>query len=239
MTNVQKTGMLIIVGVLSLISCVLGLVNQSLMKDYITIRDENSTLKHEFSLYQSETTNKQLMDVLHKKAQEQVIKKITFNWIKENAKESVSDDDINKIIDEVTRYKNWELLVAIMSVESHFDRFAMSSANARGLMQVMHSVWSDELDIDDPQDMFKIENSIYYGNHVINTYLDACNNNVSDALRKYVGGDSNYAKKVLSKYARLHIRIMIRLDEIANEGLPVSDELVEDEVVNTVVSLIN
>ena len=62
-----------------------------------------------------------------------------------------------------------DLVMAVMQVESRFDRFAVSSAGAQGLMQVM-PFWRNE--IGRPQDnLTQIETNVRYGTAILAQYL--------------------------------------------------------------------
>jgi len=54
-----------------------------------------------------------------------------------------------------------ELVLAVIEVESHFDRFAISNSGARGLMQVM-PFWLDEINLAD-KNLFKIHTNLRMG----------------------------------------------------------------------------
>lgn len=78
-----------------------------------------------------------------------------------------------------------ELVLSVMQVESNFDRFALSSAGARGLMQVM-PFWLDELDRPD-DDLFDIRTNIRFGCTILKHYLDREKGNHARALARYNG----------------------------------------------------
>ncbi len=78
-----------------------------------------------------------------------------------------------------------ELVLAVMQVESAFDRYAVSHMGAQGLMQVM-PFWKKE--IGHPRDnLFQPETNIRYGCTVLKHYLDHTNGNVQRALARYNG----------------------------------------------------
>jgi soluble lytic murein transglycosylase-like protein len=78
-----------------------------------------------------------------------------------------------------------ELVLSVIHVESNFDRFAISSAGARGLMQVM-PFWLDELDRPD-DDLFDIRTNIRFGCTILKHYLDREKGNHARALARYNG----------------------------------------------------
>lgn len=83
-----------------------------------------------------------------------------------------------------------ELVLAVIEVESNFDPFAISSAGAQGLMQVM-PFWRDE--IGKPEDnLFRIRTNLRYGCTILKYYLDKENGNLWRALARYNGDRSGY-----------------------------------------------
>lgn len=78
-----------------------------------------------------------------------------------------------------------ELVLSVIHVESNFDRFAISSAGARGLMQVM-PFWLDELSRPE-DDLFDIRTNIRFGCTILRHYLDREKGNHSRALARYNG----------------------------------------------------
>ncbi|MFP3874423.1 MAG: lytic transglycosylase domain-containing protein [Thiohalophilus sp.] len=98
---------------------------------------------------------------------------------------------------EATRAGLWpELVLAVIEVESNFDRFAISSAGAMGLMQVM-PFWLDE--IGQPGDnLFDIRTNLRMGCTILKYYLDKENGNLTPALARYNGsyGSHRYTTKI-------------------------------------------
>jgi soluble lytic murein transglycosylase-like protein len=83
-----------------------------------------------------------------------------------------------------------ELVLAVIHVESAFNRFAISSAGARGLMQVM-PFWMDE--IGRPEDnLFDLDTNLRYGCTILRFYLDKEDGNLSRALARYNGSLGQY-----------------------------------------------
>lgn len=77
------------------------------------------------------------------------------------------------------------LVLAVIDVESDFDRYAISSAGARGLMQVM-PFWKKE--IGKPSDsLFDIKTNLRYGCAILSIYLEKEKNNMTRALARYNG----------------------------------------------------
>ncbi|MDH3899878.1 MAG: lytic transglycosylase domain-containing protein [Gammaproteobacteria bacterium] len=91
-----------------------------------------------------------------------------------------------------------ELVLAIINIESNYDRFAISSAGARGLMQIM-PFWLDE--IGHPEDnLFHITTNIRFGCTILSYYLKQEDGNMYRALARYNGsvGKRWYPRKVYS-----------------------------------------
>lgn len=92
-----------------------------------------------------------------------------------------------------------ELVLAVIDIESAFDRFAVSSAGARGLMQVM-PFWLEELNRPD-DNLFDIQTNLRMGCTILRYYLDMENNEYSPALARYNGsiGKSWYPERVMGR----------------------------------------
>ena len=92
-----------------------------------------------------------------------------------------------------------ELILAVIEVESNFDRYAVSVAGALGLMQVM-PFWKDE--IGRPGDNLNhIDTNLRYGCTILKFYLDKEKGDLRRALGRYNGslGQRKYPNKVIDK----------------------------------------
>jgi len=99
-----------------------------------------------------------------------------------------------------------ELVLAVIDIESRFDRYAISRAGARGLMQVM-PFWLDELDR--PNDnLFEIDINLRMGCTILKHYMDKENGDMVQALARYNGsyGKTWYSEKVLGQLNRRWFR---------------------------------
>lgn len=88
------------------------------------------------------------------------------------------------------------LVMAVIDVESNFNPYAISSAGARGLMQVM-PFWLKE--IGKPGDsLFDIRTNLRFGCTILKHYLKKEKGNLTSALARYNGshGRYRYPKKV-------------------------------------------
>lgn len=91
-----------------------------------------------------------------------------------------------------------ELVLAVMDVESGFDRFAISSAGALGLMQIM-PFWLHELQ--QPQaNLFDIATNLRMGCTILKYYVDLEKGDMRRALARYNGslGKRKYPDKVFT-----------------------------------------
>ncbi len=90
-----------------------------------------------------------------------------------------------------------ELVLALIEVESGFDRFAISVSGARGLMQVM-PFWLDEIGLSD-QNLFKVRTNLRMGCTILRYYMDMESNDLGPALARYNGsyGRTEYPEKVV------------------------------------------
>lgn len=93
-----------------------------------------------------------------------------------------------------------ELVLAVIDVESNFDRFAISSATALGLMQVM-PFWVPELGYRDKNQLFDIETNVLLGSRILKYYLDMENDDLVKGLARYNGsvGKRWYADRVIER----------------------------------------
>ncbi len=96
-----------------------------------------------------------------------------------------------------------QLVLAVIDVESAFDPFAVSSAGAVGLMQVM-PFWPNELGLS-TRDLIDVELNVRMGTSILAYYLDRERGDYHRALGRYNGslGKRTYPDLVLG---RLHSR---------------------------------
>jgi soluble lytic murein transglycosylase-like protein len=89
-----------------------------------------------------------------------------------------------------------ELVLAVIEVESNFDQFAISTAGARGLMQVM-PFWKKMIGRPD-DNLFRMSNNLRYGCTILKYYMDKEKGNLTRALGRYNGslGKWKYPGKV-------------------------------------------
>jgi soluble lytic murein transglycosylase-like protein len=94
-----------------------------------------------------------------------------------------------------------DLVMALMEVESRFDRWAVSPAGAVGLMQVM-PFWPRQLGVSNQ--LVKIAPNIRMGCEILRYYLRVENHNWSAALARYNGsvGHNKYPALVMQRWQR-------------------------------------
>ena len=95
------------------------------------------------------------------------------------------------------------LMLGLIQVESGFRKYAISSAGARGLTQVM-PFWTGLIGDGDPKKLFNMQANIRYGCVVFRHYLDAERGDYFRALGRYNGslGRPEYPNLVLGAWKR-------------------------------------
>lgn len=92
-----------------------------------------------------------------------------------------------------------QLVLAIIHVESAFNKYAISSASARGYMQVM-PFWPELIGFG-KENLFDMRLNIRYGTLILRHYLDIEGGDYFTALGRYNGslGKAVYVDRVLDK----------------------------------------
>jgi soluble lytic murein transglycosylase-like protein len=92
-----------------------------------------------------------------------------------------------------------ELVLAVIDVESNFDRFAISRVGARGLMQIM-PFWLKEIGRPD-DNLFHLNTNLRMGCTILRYYLDVERQDLVRGLGRYNGslGRRTYADKVIER----------------------------------------
>ncbi len=95
-----------------------------------------------------------------------------------------------------------ELVLAVIEVESHFDRYALSWAGAQGIMQIM-PFWKNEIGRPD-DNLIDLETNLRYGCTILAYYLRRSNGRLAEALARYNGsyGSYRYPVKVMDAWER-------------------------------------
>lgn len=95
-----------------------------------------------------------------------------------------------------------ELILAVIEVESNFDRYAVSVAGALGLMQIM-PFWIKEIGRPD-DNLLHTTTNLRYGCTILRFYYDKENGDLRRALGRYNGslGKRKYPNKVIDKLSK-------------------------------------
>ena len=93
-----------------------------------------------------------------------------------------------------------EFVLALIEVESHFDPYAVSSAGAQGLMQVM-PFWKKEIGREQ-DNLVNTRTNLRYGCTILKYYLNRADNHWAEALARYNGsyGKLWYPKRVMDAW---------------------------------------
>lgn len=89
-----------------------------------------------------------------------------------------------------------QMVLGLIQVESGFRKYAVSSAGARGLMQIM-PFWVKQIGAPD-QDLFHLRTNLRYGCTILRHYLDIEKGDIYRALGRYNGslGQAEYPNAV-------------------------------------------
>lgn len=82
-----------------------------------------------------------------------------------------------------------DLVLSVIRGESNFRKYAISSAGARGYMQVM-PFWAG-IAGEDAADLFNVRTNLRLGCAILRSYLDKESGNISRALARYNGSVGN------------------------------------------------
>lgn len=95
-----------------------------------------------------------------------------------------------------------ELILAVIEVESNFDRYAVSVAGALGLMQIM-PFWLDEIGRPD-DNLLHTDTNLRYGCTILRFYYDKEKGDLRRALGRYNGslGKRKYPNKIIEKLSK-------------------------------------
>ena len=92
-----------------------------------------------------------------------------------------------------------ELVLAVIDIESNFNRWAISVVGARGLMQIM-PFWLKEIGTED-DNLFNIRTNLRFGCNILKHYVDREKGDLTRALARYNGslGSAKYPNKVFGR----------------------------------------
>jgi len=115
--------------------------------------------------------------------------------------ESIRRNWLRLVHYEATRFNlDPDLVLALIEIESGFNRFALSQVGASGLMQVM-PFWKGLIG-QDGDSLFDVHTNLRYGCIILKHYLETENYDVARGLARYNGslGDSTYANLVMNRW---------------------------------------
>jgi soluble lytic murein transglycosylase-like protein len=95
---------------------------------------------------------------------------------------------------------NPDIVLAVIEIESRFDQYALSSAGAQGLMQVM-PFWKKEIGREN-DNLMQVSTNLRYGCTILRHYLNREDGNLRLALARYNGstGKNWYPELVLTAW---------------------------------------
>jgi soluble lytic murein transglycosylase-like protein len=98
------------------------------------------------------------------------------------------------------------LVLAVIEVESAFRKYAISTAGARGYMQVM-PFWARAIGDGDPARLFHLQTNLRFGCVILRHYLNVEQGDLFMALGRYNGsrGQPAYPQAVLQARARWQV----------------------------------
>lgn len=110
-----------------------------------------------------------------------------------------------------------QLVLGLIQVESNFRKYAVSSAGARGYMQVM-PFWSKLL-AQSEDNLFHLRTNLRYGCTILRHYLDIEKGDLFRALGRYNGslGKADYPNKVYAAWQRWAYQPPAELITAANQ----------------------
>ncbi|HET6516272.1 MAG TPA: transglycosylase SLT domain-containing protein [Thermodesulfovibrionales bacterium] len=131
---------------------------------------------------------------------------VILEWMRNNS--GMPEEILSEVYRAAVRNGNADLILAICMVESNFNPKAKSKQGAIGLMGISPWAWLDELKaqgiVREKQDLYQISENIASGAYVLQKYLSR-GKTLEKALIDYVGGDPEYARKVMKALGELYL----------------------------------
>ena len=132
-------------------------------------------------------------------------------WLKEMSQRLKSRIPNNTYREDLLRTIHYEatrsgldpqMVLGLIDVESGFHKYALSSAGARGFMQVM-PFWPCNIGASD-HNLFKLRTNLRYGCTILRHYINIEHGDLYRALGRYNGslGQSNYPNLVLAAWRK-------------------------------------
>lgn len=169
---------------------------------------------------------------IYQRNQTDISRYITFYY--RTVPPQLADIIAKTILDKSCDHKiPFQVVLAVIEVESSFNPFAISKKGARGLMQVMYSVWGKELNLKSQYQLHDLEIGIDCGIQIIKKYLKQTKNDMRKTLYKYVGGDSRYGKRVYECIGKFIVFQNFKTQEEHVDEKSISDEKLESLITPT------
>jgi len=116
------------------------------------------------------------------------------------------------------------LVLGLIQVESNFRKYAISTAGARGLMQVM-PFWVRTIGDGDARKLFHLQSNLRFGCTILRHYLDRESGDLFLALGRYNGsrGRAEYPNAVLAAWKRWQeAEVAVRVASAAGPNGPLA-----------------
>jgi soluble lytic murein transglycosylase-like protein len=110
------------------------------------------------------------------------------------------------------------LLLAIIEVESGFDRFAVSVVGARGLMQILPSQHRNL--VLRTADLTDANTNVSIGSSILHGYIEASDGDVQDALVRYSGGAKGYSRRVNQRMSMIRTAFQAQSRDSGHDASP-------------------
>jgi soluble lytic murein transglycosylase-like protein len=107
------------------------------------------------------------------------------------------------------------LLLAIIEVESNFDRFAVSVVGAKGLMQILPSQHRNL--VVRTADLTDTDTNVSIGSSILHGYIEASDGDVQDALLRYSGGAKGYPRRVNERMSMIRTAFRVQSRDSAHD----------------------
>jgi soluble lytic murein transglycosylase-like protein len=106
------------------------------------------------------------------------------------------------------------LLLAVIAVESNFNRFAVSGAGAKGLMQVLRS--QHQQLAPNTADLTDAVTNVSIGSSILHEYIDASDGDLQHALLRYSGGAKGYSQRVSLRMNLIRTAFSVRAHDFSH-----------------------
>ncbi len=133
----------------------------------------------------------------------------------------ISDEKKKQYLESVAKWSAYYsmpplLVLSIIWRESSFNEATLSTANAKGPMQVIYKYHKEKLDRinKSEEDLHEIDTGIRIGVEILREYFDRYDRNIFRAMKAYVGGVHNtYAPDILTRYFNARIYLEEKLQK--------------------------